>query len=150
MLDELTAVLRRLPEYLDVLRRSNNPRVPAPSIEHEADLQVLLHALLRLHYDDVRPEDPVSQHAGGGSRVDFLLRETGVVIETKMTRPTLTDRKLGEELSVDWNRYPRHPDCRAILAFVYDPGRHLANPSALEHDLSQDERSPATRVVVVR
>ena len=138
VLDELTAVFRRLPDYLGVYRHADRETVPAPNIHNEADLQVVMHAVLRLLFEDVRAEDPVPQHAGGSSRVDFLLRDAGVIIETKMTRPSLTDRALGEELLVDWGRYPRHPDCRAILAVVYDPERRITNATALEQDLSQD------------
>jgi hypothetical protein len=150
VLDELTAVFRRLPEFLAVLAAAGNERVPRPTIAKEADLQVLVHAVLQLLYDDVRPEDFVSQQAGAASRVDFLLRETGVIIETKMTRPSLTDKKVGEELAIDWNRYQRHPDCQAILGVVYDPDRHISNAAALEHDLSSNDSDPATRVLVIR
>ncbi|WP_371400846.1 hypothetical protein OHA10_23060 [Kribbella sp. NBC_00662] len=98
----------------------------------------------------MQPEDAVPQQAGAASRVDFLLRETGVIIETKMTRPSLTDKKVGEELAIDWNRYQRHPDCQAIMGVVYDPDRYVSNAAALEHDLSSDDSDPATRVLVIR
>lgn len=150
LLDELAMLFRRFPDYLAVLRAAENPRVPSPSIENEADLQVVVEAILRLHFDDVRPEDYVSKYAGGASRVDFLLRQPGIIIETKMTRPTLTDRKVGEELLVDWARYQRHPDCKSILAVVYDPGRYISNPAGLENDLSHNHGQAATRAIVIR
>lgn len=150
VLDELGAYFRRLPDFLSVLNNSGNPRVAPPTIEHEDDLQVVVHALLRMLYDDVRAEDPVAQHAGGSSRVDFLLRESGVVIETKMTRASLSQKKLGEELLIDWGRYPRHPDCRGIFAVIYDPDRRLTTPASLEHDLSQGLDGLPTRAIVVR
>jgi hypothetical protein len=101
-------------------------------------------------YDDVRPEDYVSQFAGANSRVDFLIRGVGVIVETKMTRPSLTDKRVGEELLIDWGRYQRHPDCKGIFALVYDPSRRLSNPTALESDLSGDNGGLWTRVLVVR
>jgi hypothetical protein len=100
-------------------------------------------------FDDVRREDAVPQHAGGASRVDFMLPAAGVVVEAKMTRSGLTDRALGQELLVDWGRYPKHPDCRAILAFVFDPERRLANPTGLELDLSRAHDNPIKRVLIV-
>lgn len=109
VLDELAVYFRRLPDFLSVLKNSGSPRVAPPTIEHEDDVQVVVHALLRMLYDDVRAEDPVPQHAGGSSRVDFLLRESGVVIETKMTRPSLSQNKLGAELLVDWGEVPAPP-----------------------------------------
>lgn len=150
VLDELADYFSRLDDYISTLRRYNKPAIPAPTIENEADLQVLVDALLRLQYGDVRAEDPVSQSAGGGSRVDFLLRESGVVVETKMTRPTLTDKKVGEELLIDWGRYQRHPDCKAIFALIYDPKRHLKNPVGLANDLTGMVDGRPTRAIVVR
>lgn len=150
VLDHLADVFRRLPEYLATLHRAGSKRVPAPRIEQEADLQTVVFSVLRLMFDDVRAEDPVPQAAGASSRVDFLIPEPGVLIETKMTRPGLKDRRLGEELLVDWGRYPTHPECRAIFALVYDPGRYIDNVTALEHDLSQPQGMPPTRVLVIR
>jgi hypothetical protein len=150
VLNELSSAFRRLPDFLQVLRDSANPNVATPTLSSEKDLQVLVHALLKVLYSDVRPEDYVPQFAGGRSRTDFLIRDVGVLIETKMTREGLDDRKVGEELLVDWGRYGRHPDCRAIFAIVYDPDRRLKNATAIETDLSRDSGEPPTRVVVVR
>ncbi|MGW4936249.1 hypothetical protein ACWEQH_25120 [Streptomyces sp. NPDC004166] len=40
-------------------------------------------------------------HVGGRFRVDFLLTAVGIFVETKMTRETLTDRRVGEEFAID-------------------------------------------------
>ncbi|HCT75147.1 MAG TPA: hypothetical protein DGT23_00840 [Micromonosporaceae bacterium] len=150
VLDELSFVFRRLPELLDQLRRSNNPNVPLPNIENEKDLQDLVHAILRMMFKDVRAEDFVPQQAGASSRTDFLLQDIGILVETKMTRRGLNDRKVGEELLIDWGRYPRHPDCKGILAIVYDPKRFIQNDTALEKDLYRDSANLVARVIVVR
>jgi hypothetical protein len=150
VLDELSAYFRRLPEFLDTLRNCANPNVPRPTITNERDLQHLVHALLRMLYDDVRPEDYVPEHAGARSRVDFLLRDVGVLVETKMTREGLEDRRVGEELLIDWGRYQRHPDCRGIFALIYDPDRRIRNVTGLESDLSNESGPLWTRVIVVR
>jgi len=150
VLEELSDVARRLPEYMRTLERYSSSQCPAPNILDEKGLQALIHAILRLLYADVRAEDFVSQHAGASSRVDFLLAEAGVIIETKMTRQGLADRKVGEELLIDWGRYKRHPDCRAILAIVYDPGYRIDNPTALEAGLSDNSADIPTKAIVVR
>ena len=150
VLDELSTLFKRIPDFIATLRLAANPSVPAPEIENEKDLQVLVHAILRLIYPDVRPEDQVPQKAGAGSRVDFLIRDAGVIVETKMTRKSLADKKVGEELLIDWGRYQRHPDCRGIFALVYDPNRYIHNPAGLEYDLSQGAAEISTRVIVVR
>jgi hypothetical protein len=58
-------------------------------VEDEYDVQDLLHALLKIHFDDIRPEEWTPSYAGGSSRVDFLLKQEKIVIEVKKTRPSL-------------------------------------------------------------
>lgn len=144
VLESLAIHLARLPRFLHDLHA-----LGVPPIEDENDLQKALLPLLRVLYADVRREDPVSQFAGASSRVDFMLRDEGVLIETKMTRAHLSDRRLGEELLVDWGRYPHHPDCRAIFALIFDPGRYVDNASALSHDLATAGLRVPVRVLVV-
>jgi hypothetical protein len=150
VLNELSACFRRLPDYLLVLGSEANANVTAPRIESERDLQVVVHALLRLLYRDVRPEDSVSKQAGAASRVDFLIKDAGVIVETKMTRESLTDKRIGEELLIDWGRYERHPDCRGIFGLVYDPENILRNSAGLEDDLSTDKADIPKRVIIIR
>lgn len=149
LVGSLGAVFSRLPVYFDTLHRRANAQVPETAITNEAGLQVAVEAVLRLLFEDVRTEDFVASSAGSNSRVDFLLPEVGVVIETKMTRPSLTAGRLGEELLVDAGRYPKRPDCRAILAFVYDPARHLANPKGIEKDLTRPTADGVPFVCVI-
>jgi len=42
-------------------------------VADEYDVQDLLHALLRLYFEDIRPEEYTPSYAGGSSRMDFLL-----------------------------------------------------------------------------
>ena len=55
-------------------------------IKDEYDVQDLLNALLRLNFDDVRPEEYTPSYAGSSTRVDFLLKKEKIVIEVKKTR----------------------------------------------------------------
>ena len=41
-----------------------------------------------------------------------------------------------------------HDGCRALVCFVYDPGRHLRNPAALENDLTDLSGKVPTIVIV--
>lgn len=134
---DLAAVLRRLPEFLRVLQKRRPDWLIGEAITDERELQVVVEGLLRTLFDDVRPEDYVPSHAGANSRVDFILPEVGVVVETKMIRASLSAQKLGEELLVDMGRYPGHPDCKAIVAYVYDPEHRLINPRGIERDLTR-------------
>lgn len=146
---DLAAVLRRLPEFLHVLQQRRPEWPIGEAIKDERELQVVVEALLRTLFDDVRPEDYVSSRGGANSRVDFVLPEVGVVVETKMTRGSMTAQKLGEELLVDAGRYPNHPNCDAIIAYVYDPGRRLINPRGIERDLTMRTASGISFLCVI-
>jgi hypothetical protein len=108
-----------------------------------------MHGLLRLHFDDVRPEEWTPSYAGSSSRTDFLLKKEKVVIETKMTRKNLGQREVADELIIDKERYRTHADCKTLVCFVYDPERRCHNPTALEGDLSEEREDLRTVVVVV-
>jgi hypothetical protein len=100
-------------------------------------VQYLLNALLRLHFDDVRTEEGTGSYAGGAVRMDFLLKAEQVVVETKMTRPALRDREIGDELLQDIARYKQHPDCKSLICLIYDPSHLIANPRGLQRDLER-------------
>jgi len=106
-------------------------------VENEYDVQDLVHALLKLRFDDVRPEEWTPSYAGGHARMDFLLKEEGIVVETKMARKDLRDREVGNQLIVDIARYKEHPSCHVLSCFVYDPEGWISNPIGLEKDLSR-------------
>jgi REase_DpnII-MboI len=108
-------------------------------VEDEYDVQDLLHTLLHLDFEDIRPEEPTPSNAGQSSRVDFLLKPERVVIETKKTRKALGAKEVGTELIADIHRYRTHPDCDILLCFVYDPEARINNPRGLEDDLRKNE-----------
>jgi hypothetical protein len=58
------AVVRQLRE-----RRENRPTL---DVTDEYDAQDLFHALLTIHFDDIRSEEWSPSYAGGASRMDFL------------------------------------------------------------------------------
>lgn len=70
-------------------------------VNDEYDVQDLLHALLCLHFDDIRREEWTPSYAGKSTRMDFLLKNEEFVIEVKKTRQRLDTRQIGEELIID-------------------------------------------------
>lgn len=106
-------------------------------ISDEYDVQDLLHALLKLHFSDVRPEEWTPSYAGNSNRMDFLLKEAHIAIEVKMTRDNLKDKEIGEQLIIDIAKYQQHPDVDTLYCFVYDPNTILHNPVGLENDLNK-------------
>jgi hypothetical protein len=118
-------------------------------INDEYDVQDLLHAFLKLHFDDIRPEEYAPSKAGAASRLDFLLKGERIVVEAKMASASLNDKRIGEQLIIDIERYKAHPDCDKLVCFVYDPDHQIRNPIGLEKDLSRKGEALEVIVIVV-
>ena len=116
------------------LGRTQRGREPFP-LDDEYDVQDLLHALLRLHFDDIRPEEWTPSYAGSPARVDFLLKAERIVIEVKSTRDGLADRQLGKQLIEDVAHYRFSQDCGQQVCFIYDPEQRVCNPIGLSRDI---------------
>ncbi|MFC1226668.1 hypothetical protein SAMN04488511_102306 [Pedobacter suwonensis] len=122
--------------FYNQLKHRYNQR-PTIEIIDEYDVQDLLHALLKLHFKDVRAEEYTPSYAGSSTRMDFLLKEEKIVIEVKKTRERLTDREVGQQLILDAAHYSSHPNCKEMICFVYDPENRIKNPRGLEKDISE-------------
>jgi hypothetical protein len=118
-------------------------------VNDEYDVQYILHALLRGLFADVRAEEVSPSYAGASSRLDFLLKDEQVVIETKMASASLKDKQIGEQLIVDIERYQTHPDCKSLICFVYDPENCIRNPVGMENDLRRKSEKLDVIVFVV-
>jgi hypothetical protein len=112
---------------------------PTIEVEDEYDVQDLLHAILKLEFDDIRPEEWTPSYAGKSARVDFLLKEEEIIIEVKKTRKGLAGKEVGDQLLIDIQRYQHHPDCKYLVCFIYDPEGRIPNPKGIENDLSKTE-----------
>ena len=145
--DRVLRLCRRFPVFARQLQKRYNQRTPF-TIDDEYDVQDLIHALLRVEFDDVRPEAWTPSYAGKSSRMDFLLKRERVVLEAKKTRDTLAAKELGDQLIVDIDRYKEHADCKTLICFVYDPERRIGNPAELEDDLSGLRGALQVHVVV--
>lgn len=110
----------------------------------------MLYGLLMLRFDDIRPEDFAPYRAGARSRVDFLLEDEKIVIETKMTRTGMNDKVVAEQLIIDIERYQAVPECQILVCFVYDPGSFIENPSALKKDLEKTKREIQVKVIIYK
>lgn len=133
---ELERIFTRFKEVAVQLTKRHDNRSTI-IIENEYDVQDLLHALLKLYFDDVRPEEWTPSYAGGAVRTDFLIPEIKTIIEVKKTRDSMNDKTVGEELIIDIEKYQSHPDCDKIYCFVYDPDRKLKNPAGIKKDLEK-------------
>jgi hypothetical protein len=104
-------------------------------INDEYDLQYLVRALLHARFNDIREEEHTPSFGVLTNRMDFIIKEEGIVIETKMTRDRLDDKELLEQLMKDTMIYQGHPDCKTLFFVVYDPEERIMKPHALQRDL---------------
>ncbi len=147
-LEKIELIANRFHIIARQLRHRHNDR-PTLIIENEYDVQDLFHALLRLFFDDIRDEEWTPSYAGGHSRIDFLLKSEQIAVEIKMTRPGLKAKEVGDQLIIDIDRYrSAHPDCKMLIAFVYDPEGYITNPTGLERDLSKTTNGMSVRVII--
>ena len=72
-LDKVVLILNRFHRIARQLHHRYEDR-EALFINDEYDVQDLLHALLLMFFDDIRPEEYSPSYAGRSSRVDFLLK----------------------------------------------------------------------------
>jgi hypothetical protein len=146
--DVVVTLAERLHRVIRQLRVRREGRQTL-DVQDEYDVQDLFHALLTLHFDDVRKEEWTPSYAGGSSRMDFVLPEIEAVVEIKMIRPSLSMKLLGDQLIVDIAKYRKHPTCRTLFCVVYDPEGRISNPRGVENDLAEDSEQMATRVMIV-
>lgn len=147
--DPLVNLLNRFPQVALQLRHRHDNR-DTLIMTDEYDVQDLLHALLQLHYEDIRPEEYTPSYAGRASRMDFLLKREKTVVEAKKTRSTLRAKEIGDELTIDIAHYRAHADCKHLVCFVYDPDRLISNPRGLEDDLRRQSTPEMTVEVFIR
>lgn len=106
------------------------------SIEDEIDAQDLLHALLRVQFDDIGADEWIPGYANGQTRTTFLLDHNRLAVIVKKTRAGLTSKDLAEQVRIDAERYRAREQCTGLLCFIYDPEGRIGNPRGIEHDLA--------------
>jgi hypothetical protein len=132
------AIVKKVLARFDVVARQlrtrrNEKGTPRSTLKvsDEYDVQDLLHALLKVEFDDVRREEPTPSAGELSTRMDVLLVEAGIVVECKMTRRGLTAKALQKELILDVHGYATHPNCKTLVFFIFDRRHSITNPQAL-------------------
>jgi len=118
-------------------------------IKDEYDVQDLLHALLQIYYDDVRPEEYCPSYAGTSPRIDFFLKKEKITIEAKMASVKHRNKQIAEELIIDKEYYSKREGCSHLYCLVYDPNEVLTNPRGFESDISERKEGFEAKVFVV-
>jgi hypothetical protein len=146
-LEKIELIANRFHTIARQLRQRHGNRSTL-TINDEYDVQDLFHSLLRLFFHDIRDEEWTPSYAGGASRIDFLLKQEQVLVEIKMTRPGLKAKDVSDQLIIDTDRYRVHPDCKMLVAFVYDPEGYINNPRGVEGDLSGVKNGIPVKVII--
>jgi hypothetical protein len=106
------------------------------AIEDEIDVQDLLHALLRVQFDNIGTDEWTPRYSSDAPRTTFLLDQDRLAVVVKKTRTGLSAKDLAEQLRLDIERYRTRERCTALFCFVYDPEGRIGNPRGLEQDLA--------------
>ncbi|MFB3887881.1 MAG: hypothetical protein ACE14S_00190 [Candidatus Bathyarchaeia archaeon] len=130
------------------LQKRQRNRQPL-EINDEYDVQDLLHGLLKIFFDDVRPEEYCPSYAGTSPRVDFYLKKEQILVEAKMASTNHRKKKVAEELVLDKEYYRKKEGCQAMYALVYEPEEVISNPRGFESDLCEKRENFEARFFVV-
>ena len=118
-------------------------------INDEYDVQDLLNCLLPLFFSDIRKEEWTPSYASSSSRMDFLLKNENIVIETKKATSNRTEKKFSEELIIDITKYKEHQNCEMLICFIYDPDNMIRNRNGFIKDLEKmSDKDIVVNVVV--
>ena len=131
-------ICRKFPLFARQIQNRHDSRATIEFTD-EYDVQDAFHAILKLHFADVRSEEYTPSYASSSSRIDFLLHDEEIAIEIKKTRKDLKDKEISNQLIIDKERYKSHPKCKTLVCFVYDPELKIGNPAAIEKDLTKKE-----------
>jgi len=117
-------------------------------VNDESDVQDLLHALLRLQFDDISTDEWTPGYTSGASRTTFLLNQDRLAIVVKKTRSGLGAKDLADQVRTDIERYRTRGRCTNLFCFVYDPEGRIGNPRGLESDLASSSEHFTVDVLV--
>jgi REase_DpnII-MboI len=118
------------------------------TVEDELDVQDLLHALLRLQFDDISMDEWIPSYTNGAPRTTFLLHHDRLAVVVKKTRTGLSAKDLGDQVRTDIERYRTRGRCTNLFCFIYDPEGRIGNPSGLESDLTSSSENFTVAVLV--
>lgn len=119
-------------------------------MKDEYDIQDLLHGLLQIYFDDIRPEEYCPSYAGTSARIDFYLKTEKITIEAKMASKKHRKKQIARELILDKEYYRKKEGVQVLYCLVYDPDEIITNPRGFEMDLHERRNNFEARVFVVQ
>jgi hypothetical protein len=118
------------------------------NVEDEFDAQDLLHALLRIQFDNIDTDEWTPSYSSGAPRATLLLNDGRLAVIVKKTCPGLNAKDLTDQLRIDAERYRSHGRCAMLLCFIYDPEGRIGSPRGFEASLKSVNESFSIDVLV--
>jgi len=118
------------------------------NVEDECDVQDLMHALLRQHFDDIGTDEWTPSYSNGAPRTTYFLDHDRLAIVVKKTRTGFSRKDLADQVRADVERYRNRGRCARLLCFIYDPEGRIGNPRGLESELCTTSEHFAVDVIV--
>lgn len=112
-------------------------------IGNEYDLQRMLYAVLRPVFPTIRQE-VYSDNGYGGMRADLYLDLCNLIIETKCTRKSMSEKQLAEELGADGFHYRAD----VIYFFVCDKAGIIKNSEAFKKAFAREKETDGKTIKV--
>ncbi len=112
-------------------------------IGNEYDLQRMLYAVLLPVFPTIRQE-VYNDNGYGGMRADIYLDLYNLIIETKCTRESMSEKQLIEELGADGFHYRAD----VIYFFIWDKNRIIKNPEAFKKAFARERKKDGKTVQV--
>lgn len=121
------------------------------AIKDEYDVQDLLYVILKAVFPGMKYEDDTSNYGGSAKRLDFYLKEDGVIIEVKQIN-TADDKKYTKQMKEDLQSYHVVNVLKDIIFFIYAPNaiQDINNFKELEGVQTIQGKTFNVKVIVVR
>lgn len=142
----LISIFQNFHRFAQQLKERQNHAKPI-LIENEYALQDFIHAILRLHFQNVKNEFPLPDYCGKTSRIDFYLKEERIGIEVKFVSENLKADNLRKQLIEDKAQYINSRCFDEIIFFIYDPQTLLNKPEVF-YDIEGHTNEYDIRVIV--
>lgn len=140
----LERLCTRFPAVARALSQRPADRVAFP-LNDEHDVVDLFRALLALDFESVRTE---AWSTAGGTRTGFILPLERIAVTVRLAGDALTAATLAEAIADDARWCGRHPGCRTLVSFVYDPAGQIAQAHAIETALNGERGELTVRMFI--
>jgi len=137
-IDKESAILEIIDSFQVISKFMANRKHKRPAfiIENEYDVQDLLYCIIRSTFRKSKLEEWTPKLAGKSKRVDIVLPDEEILVETKCIRNSQHTKTIVDELMIDIESYHSHPNCKKIIFFIWDPNGYIIDPFAITDDLS--------------